>query len=185
MRERYEALIAKPGQIEETLHVGAARARKLIEKFIQKLRKAVGLRSLSLASSSSQTEDNRLFNSAYQAAMGGDRVIPLEVKGPWTESKRIGFTISYSQRGTFIAEDFPSKPEAGQAKKKLENGVGLKLDRTRNEDGLLALELYLDDKKIGRGKAFSVASEADLEEAKFWQSVEMRKAQNAEPAKKD
>ncbi|WP_414707241.1 tryptophan--tRNA ligase [Rudaea sp.] len=185
MREKYTALIAKPEQIEETLNAGAARAHVLIKDFIKDLREAVGLKSLSVAPSSPLTENDQLFARAYKAALGSDEVIPLEVKGPWPDGEKIGLTISYSQRGTFVAEDFPSMPEAGRAKKKLEKGIGLKVDRTRNEDGLYALELYLDDKKIGRGNAFSVASDADAEEAKFWQSVEMRKAQNAELARKD
>ncbi|WCM94345.1 tryptophan--tRNA ligase [Acidovorax sp. NCPPB 2350] len=46
MRERYEALIADPGRIEDTLLAGAERARALATPFIRELRGAVGLRSL-------------------------------------------------------------------------------------------------------------------------------------------
>jgi len=46
MRERYDALIAKPAEIEDTLRAGAARARALAAPFLDKLRYAAGLRDL-------------------------------------------------------------------------------------------------------------------------------------------
>jgi tryptophanyl-tRNA synthetase len=46
MRERYEALIAQPSAIENTLLAGARRARELAQPFLARLREAVGLRSL-------------------------------------------------------------------------------------------------------------------------------------------
>jgi tryptophanyl-tRNA synthetase len=45
MRERYEALMAAPGKIEEVLQVGAAKARALARPLMEALREAVGLRS--------------------------------------------------------------------------------------------------------------------------------------------
>ncbi|HEY7871955.1 MAG TPA: tryptophan--tRNA ligase, partial [Rudaea sp.] len=46
MREKYDALIADPAQIEDKLRAGAARARALATPFVAKLRYAVGLRDL-------------------------------------------------------------------------------------------------------------------------------------------
>jgi tryptophanyl-tRNA synthetase len=46
MREKYEALIAKPVEIEATLREGAAKARKIATPFMAELRRAVGLRPL-------------------------------------------------------------------------------------------------------------------------------------------
>jgi tryptophanyl-tRNA synthetase len=46
LRERYEALIAAPAKIEDALLAGAARARALSRPFVERLRDAVGLRSL-------------------------------------------------------------------------------------------------------------------------------------------
>ena len=46
MRERYDALIAQPGQIEETLQAGAHRARALSQPLLARFRDAVGLRQL-------------------------------------------------------------------------------------------------------------------------------------------
>jgi len=46
MREKYEALIDKPGDIEDALLAGAKKARELAQPFIARLRAAAGLRSL-------------------------------------------------------------------------------------------------------------------------------------------
>ncbi len=46
MREKYDALIAKPGHIEEALQAGAKKARELARPFVARLREAVGLRDL-------------------------------------------------------------------------------------------------------------------------------------------
>jgi len=45
-RERYEALMAQPGEIEETLRAGARRAREEAAPFMERLREAVGIRRL-------------------------------------------------------------------------------------------------------------------------------------------
>ena len=45
-RERYEALIAKPDDIEDLLESGAKKARALAQPLLARLREAVGLRSL-------------------------------------------------------------------------------------------------------------------------------------------
>jgi tryptophanyl-tRNA synthetase len=46
MRERYQALLAKPIEIEAVLREGAIKARKLTRPFMAELREAVGLRDL-------------------------------------------------------------------------------------------------------------------------------------------
>jgi tryptophanyl-tRNA synthetase len=46
MRERYEALVANPAELERVLRAGAAKARALATPFIAELRQAVGLRNL-------------------------------------------------------------------------------------------------------------------------------------------
>jgi len=46
MREKYQALIARPGDIEDTLQAGAAKARAIATPFVRELRRAVGLRDL-------------------------------------------------------------------------------------------------------------------------------------------
>lgn len=46
MRERYEALIARPGDIEDVLQAGAAKARAVATPLLAQLREAVGLRRM-------------------------------------------------------------------------------------------------------------------------------------------
>jgi tryptophanyl-tRNA synthetase len=46
MREKYEALVARPADIEDTLQAGAAKARRIATPFMAELRAAVGLRDL-------------------------------------------------------------------------------------------------------------------------------------------
>ena len=45
-RERYEALIADPGRIEETLFEGAQKARAYATPFLARIREAIGIRKL-------------------------------------------------------------------------------------------------------------------------------------------
>jgi tryptophanyl-tRNA synthetase len=49
MRERYEALMAKPAEIEAVLQAGAAKARAIATPLLRELRAAVGLRPLTAA----------------------------------------------------------------------------------------------------------------------------------------
>src|SRR4029078_7337534 len=46
MREKYQALIAQPVEIEATLREGAEKARKIATPLIRDLRRAMGLRDL-------------------------------------------------------------------------------------------------------------------------------------------
>jgi tryptophanyl-tRNA synthetase len=49
MRERYDALVARPSDIEDVLQAGAKRARAVATPLLQTLREAVGLRSFAAA----------------------------------------------------------------------------------------------------------------------------------------
>jgi tryptophanyl-tRNA synthetase len=67
MREQYEALIAKPADIEDILHAGAARARALAAPFLDKLRYAAGLRDLrAQAVAAKVVESTKAEKSALQ-----------------------------------------------------------------------------------------------------------------------
>lgn len=57
MRERYEALIAKPADIEDVLQAGAAKARAVAAPLLEQLREAVGLRRFRAPVAASQTSD--------------------------------------------------------------------------------------------------------------------------------
>jgi tryptophanyl-tRNA synthetase len=59
MRERYEALIAHPERIEETLQAGAAKARAIARPLLDELRHAVGLRRMQALASTTAKADAR------------------------------------------------------------------------------------------------------------------------------
>ena len=61
MRERYEALMAKPAEIEAILRAGAEKLRKQYAiPFLAELRQAVGLRDLSLQETTSSKADEKI-----------------------------------------------------------------------------------------------------------------------------
>ena len=64
MRAHYEALMARPEQIEEVLQSGAAKARAVARPFLESLRRAVGLRPM-------------LATPARTASSGSDRAAAL------------------------------------------------------------------------------------------------------------
>ena len=63
-RERYHALIEKPGDLEDILLDGAAKARKIATPFLGELREAVGLRSFRVASAFAEGRLSSLSGSA-------------------------------------------------------------------------------------------------------------------------
>ncbi|HXD83534.1 MAG TPA: tryptophan--tRNA ligase [Rudaea sp.] len=73
MREKYDALIGDPAQIEDRLHAGAARARALATPFVARLRYAVGLRDLrEAANQSTQEKTTRAEKPALQPVVFRD-----------------------------------------------------------------------------------------------------------------
>jgi len=67
MREKYEALIANPAELDRILLAGAEKARRLATPFIRELRQAVGLRPLALASGTeSATKDEKPALSTFK-----------------------------------------------------------------------------------------------------------------------
>jgi tryptophanyl-tRNA synthetase len=107
MRERYEYLIAHPGELEEILQAGAVKARKLATPFVQQLRSAVGLRNLAKA----QTAKAKVAKTAlpqfkqYREADGqfyfklvaADGQLLLQSQG-FTAPKEAGQSIAQLQR---------------------------------------------------------------------------------------
>ncbi|MDR0227148.1 MAG: tryptophan--tRNA ligase [Burkholderiaceae bacterium] len=59
MRERYEHLVAHPGELEDILQAGAAKARRLATPFVRELRSAVGLRNLAQAAGGAKAKAAR------------------------------------------------------------------------------------------------------------------------------
>lgn len=64
MRERYQALIAKPQEIEDILQAGAAKARSYATPFIKEIREAVGLRNAAALSVAHKKESKKSTKTA-------------------------------------------------------------------------------------------------------------------------
>ena len=101
MRERYEALIAKPDDIEDALLAGAKKARSLAQIFVTRLRNAVGLRPLATRSVSVEAKTARDFK-------------PSVIKGPIPENGKFFFRVfdSIGQQ-TLLSVPFDDAREAG------------------------------------------------------------------------
>ena len=72
MREKYEALIDKPGDIEDALLAGASKARELAQPFIARLRAAAGLRSLRDSPTAASGTKTRVEKPALQPVVFRD-----------------------------------------------------------------------------------------------------------------
>ena len=70
MREQYEALVADPAPIENTLKAGAEKARAIARPFMDELREAVGLRHLGSAAASGVLASIRITPPTAKAIVG-------------------------------------------------------------------------------------------------------------------
>ncbi len=110
MRERYEALIADPGRIEDTLLAGAERARALVTPFLQELRSAVGLRSLrggAVAAASPST--------ARAAGSGKGAALPFFKQYREADGKFYFKLVAADGRLLLQSPGFDAPRDAGQA----------------------------------------------------------------------
>ena len=71
-RERYHALISRPGDLEDILQAGAAKARKVATPFLGELREAVGLRNFRSAVKSSAADKKKTGKQARFASFRDD-----------------------------------------------------------------------------------------------------------------
>jgi len=66
MRKRYEVLIASPEKVEAQLQKGAKKARSIARPFLQQLRHAVGLRSLTVAFQTKTEKSNKIQSPIFK-----------------------------------------------------------------------------------------------------------------------
>jgi tryptophanyl-tRNA synthetase len=111
MRARYQELIARPGQVEDILQAGAARARERARPLMQRLRHAVGLRNLGIEA---------------QAAAGAR---PAKAPGQpqfkqYREADGLHYFKLVDASGTLLLQSrgFESPKDAGQAIARLKQG---------------------------------------------------------------
>ncbi|WP_137818144.1 tryptophan--tRNA ligase [Pseudomonas sp. 2FG] len=147
-RERYQALIERPADLEDILLAGAAKARKTATPFLGELREAVGLRSFR---SNVQVGEG----SKKKAAKGARFVSFRDDDG----SFRFRLLAADGEQ-LLLSKRFADGKSAGQASKRLQDGSGLDL-RVQGE----GFALWLDAESIGESPAFadSTACEAAMQ----------------------
>ena len=104
MRERYEALIAQPGQIEATLRAGAQRARALSQPLLARLRDAVGLRQLGA--------DSEKVSSAKAGPVARAAVQPVVFR---EENQTFAFKVLDSKKAVLATQGGFADPKAAMA----------------------------------------------------------------------
>lgn len=157
-RERYNALIAKPAELEDILLAGAAKARRIATPFLGELREAVGLRS---------------FRNEVQVATGGKK----------KASKGARFVSFRDDDGSFrfrlldvdgsqllLSVSFADGKSAGAASKRLQAG---ELDLRAEGEGFA---LWLDDALVAQSPDFSDAGEREAAMARLAEALAPQEA---------
>ncbi len=130
MRERYEALVADPAQIEAILRRGAEKARAIATPFMARLRDAVGLRSLAATPGAARKP------KAAKAALPAFK--------QYREADGRHYFKLVDADGRLLAQSagFASPQEAGRAVAQLKSGAdGAALDALQLPDGVTKEEI--------------------------------------------
>ncbi|NYT86558.1 tryptophan--tRNA ligase [Pollutimonas harenae] len=129
MRERYAELISRPDRIEDILQAGAIKARRLSQPLMERLRAAVGLRSMSVpVSSDKQPADKKGKGKSARFVSFRD------------DEGRFRFRLLGSDgRELLLSESFADPKAAGQAMGKLKSQP---LDTlSGDEQGLVSIRI--------------------------------------------
>ena len=137
MRAHYEDLMAHPDRIEEVLQAGAQKARDIATPFIQELRQAVGLRTLSAGAATARA-------SGKAGAGKGARFVSFRDEDGQFRFRFLG------QEGAelFCSIAFADPKVAGAAMRALQTGV---LADTIELIGELDFSLRVDGQIIAKG----------------------------------
>ncbi len=137
-RERYNALIARPADLEDILLAGAAKARRIATPFLGELREAVGLRSFREQVQVAGGEKKKAAKSArfvsFRDDDGSFRFRLLDAAG----------------EQLLLSKSFADGKAAGQASKALQSGAELDV---RSEG--LSFSVWVGDEQIGDSPAFA------------------------------
>ncbi len=143
-RERYNALIAKPADLEDILLAGAAKARQIATPFLGELREAVGLRSFREQVQTAGGEKKKVAKSArivsFRDEDGSFRFRLLDASG----------------EQLLLSKSFADGKGAGQASKALQSGAELDV----RAEGL-SFSVWLADEAIGESPTFADAAALD------------------------
>lgn len=139
-RERYNALIARPADLEDILLAGAAKARRIATPFLGELREAVGLRSF--------REQVQVAGGEKKKAAKSARFVSFR-----DDDGRFRFRLlDAAGEQLLLSKSFADGKAAGQASKALQSGAELDV---RSEG--LSFSVWLGDEQIGDSPAFADA----------------------------
>ena len=153
-RERYNALITKPADLEDILLAGAAKARRIATPFLGELREAVGLRSFREQVQVVGGEKKKAAKSArfvsFRDDDGSFRFRLLDAAG----------------EQLLLSKSFADGKAAGQASKRLQSGEALDV----RAEGL-AFSVWLDGELIGESPACVDAAAVEVAIARLREAL--------------
>ncbi len=139
MRERYEALMAHPEELEAILQAGAAKARKHTSAFLARLQHAVGLRSFAPLVQPKKAEKK------------AQKVVAV-FKQYREKDNRFYFKLAFEGRELFVSQGFDSGRDAGQWVGRLKKDSSTLTDApitfadgVTKEDVIAALNTFKED----------------------------------------
>lgn len=103
MRQKYEALMAHPEEIEAILQKGAANARTYASELLEKLRYAVGLRSF-----------KKIETEQPSAKEEAKKKVQAVFKQYREKDNRFYFKLTFEGKELFLSDGFDAGREAGQ-----------------------------------------------------------------------
>lgn len=145
-REQYQTLVAKPGELEDILQAGAAKARRLATPFLGELREAVGLRSFrtELKAGSSRKKTGKAARFASFREQDG--------------SFRFRFFTAEGEE-LLLSRSFQDPKAAGTVTRRLVDNGAASLELRPAEDGRFTL--WLDGECIADSPGFADAHALD------------------------
>lgn len=139
MRQRYEALMAHPEELEDILQAGARKARQYTSAFLVQLQKAVGLRSFTPLVQPKKTEKKSSKSTAV-------------FKQYREKDNRFYFKLIVEGRELLVSKGFDSGRDAGQWVAKLKNNANALIDApvilangVTHQSVMLALKTFQED----------------------------------------
>ncbi len=152
-RERYNALIARPADLEDILLAGAAKARKVATPFLGELREAVGLRSF--------RNEVQVAGGAKKKAAKGARFVSFR-----DDDGSFRFRLLDADGSQLLLSvSFADGKSAGAASKRLQAG---ELDLRAEGEGFA---LWLDDAPVAHSPAFAEGAEREAAMARLAEAL--------------
>lgn len=130
MRDTYAQLMANPGQIEDILQAGAAKARQVATPFMQQLRQAVGLRTVQAQAPTTAKAAKSQAKARFVSFRDADGKFRFRLTSAEGES-------------LLVSQAFADPRESGRVQKALAAGAGQ----------LRHPQVYLDEQPVAEAQA--------------------------------